>query len=88
MSDKTNAYTIIEVNDDETISGSLGINEKRTEELYHLVKRAFLSSKTVIEAGKIISAECRHPNELFYASFALGQCSQRTRCPTSSSSDS
>lgn len=51
---------------------SLGITEKRSNDLNDILKNAFNTSDTITEVMVKVSKEVTHANELSYAMFHLG----------------
>lgn len=61
------------LNDDRTctFSESLGLSEERMNQLVKAAHEAYHTSSSVSEAGEKFSKICRHPNELFFATYVL-----------------
>jgi hypothetical protein len=73
-SDELEAGTlkVISLNPDaETIDDALGITKERAKVLADKVRESYHTSGDLSEAGAKISEICKHPNELFFASFVL-----------------
>ena len=72
---------VLVINDNEnTITGTLGITEERSEILDKLIKNQFEGTeRTITDMMVQISSEVVHPNELAYCVFNIGATIGRER---------
>ena len=58
--------------DDESITGTLGITDERKKELYALTKDGIENSENITSIFTDISTQITHPNELAFVCFLVG----------------
>ena len=67
-----NALQVIQVDPDlDDLTGTLGIDQLRQEELGKIVLKEYRNTDDVVTAMVNISKECKHANELFYCSWIV-----------------
>lgn len=61
------------INENNNLPDSLGITEKRFDELAELVNISFAKNSRVSQAAEEVSKSCTHPNELFIVGYLIGK---------------
>lgn len=56
---------------EKTLTGALGLSDERARALQQAVLAAYHSSDNLVQAAEKFSADCTHPNELFFCAHVM-----------------
>jgi len=78
----TNPFEVKIIRDDtDSLSEAIGLSSKRRSELERLAAASVAMTRRISDAINVASKECKHPNELFFVSFIIGEQIARNHSP-------